>query len=553
MNNFYVNVGTEIDKKIPASLRKYTDFLGDKLTNKIVLNDCSNAEVESLIAKMSTSKASGPFSVPSKVLKEFDAFFVPLLTSIINKSFKEGVFPSNLKCAKVIPIYKKGDKTKCPNYRPISLLSNVSKIFERVMSNRLENYLNSNSILYEHQYGFRKKYSTEHAILSITEKIKTNLDRNIFACGVFVDLEKAFDTVNHKILLAKLDHLGINCSSNKWLTSYLSNRSQCVTVNGVNSEYLPINCGVPQGSILGPLLFSIYINDMNKAFSHSTVYHFADDTNLLYSNKNPKIIKKKMNQDLKFLFDWLCANRLSLNVAKTEFIIFRPPKMSLNDRIVLTLNRTKIFESRKLKYLGLIIDDRLSWKFHIVELTKKLNRSVGMLYKIRNYTPTHVLTSLYYSLFNSHMSYGLSAWGFARKDLIEKITLLQKKAVRAITFADFRANSGPILKKLGILTPADLFYFKICSLMWDFDNGIMPPSLAANFARKHSVHSYQTRAASSGKLHIESTNTKTHGSNSFKILGAKTLNELKNLSMFRDALTKKSFLNRFKRSLLEKY
>ena len=156
MNNFYVNVGTEIDKKIPASLRKYTDFLGDKLTNKIVLNGCSNAEVESLITKMSISKASGPFSVPSKILKEFDAFFVPILTTIINKSFKEGVFPSNLKCAKVIPIYKKGDKTKCPNYRPISLLSNVSKIFERIMYNRLETYLNSNSILYEHQYGFRK-------------------------------------------------------------------------------------------------------------------------------------------------------------------------------------------------------------------------------------------------------------------------------------------------------------------------------------------------------------------------------------------------------------
>ena len=176
-----------------------------------------------------------------------------------------------------------------------------------------------------------------------------------------------------------------------------------------------------------------------------------------------------------------------------------------------------------------------------------------MFYKIRNYTPIHVLTSLYYSLFNSHMSYGLSAWGFATKDLTDKITRLQKKAVRAITFADYRANSGPILKKLGILTPNDHFYFKICSLMWDFDKGNMPPSLAANFIRKVSVHSYQTRAATSGKLHIESTNTKTHGSNSFKVLGAKTLNELKNSSMFTEALSIKSFLNKLKRSLLDKY
>ena len=146
--------------------------------------------------------------------------------------------------------------------------------------------MNSNSILYEHQYGFRKKHSTEHAILSITEKIKTNLDKNIFSCGIFVDLEKAFDTVNHKILLAKLEHLGNSCFSNKWLTSYLSKRSQCVTVNGVNSDYLPISCGVPQGSILGPLLIFIYINDMNKDFSHSTLYHFADVTN--YNFPSPK-------------------------------------------------------------------------------------------------------------------------------------------------------------------------------------------------------------------------------------------------------------------------
>ena len=148
--------------------------------------------------------------------------------------------------------------------------------------------MQSNSILYQHQYGFRKNYSTEHAILSITEKIKTNLDNKTFSCGVFVDLEKAFDTVNHQILLAKLKYIGIDSTSHKWLTSYLSNRSQCVSVNGNSSSFSKINCGVPQGSILGPLLFSLYINDMHKAIANSTVYHFADDTNLLYSNKDPK-------------------------------------------------------------------------------------------------------------------------------------------------------------------------------------------------------------------------------------------------------------------------
>ena len=158
-----------------------------------------------------------------------------------------------------------------------------------------------------------------------------------------------------------------------------------MSLDGTLSEKLPVHCGAPQGSILGPLLFLIYINDMNKALKKCKVFHFADDTNLLYSNPDPKKIKKVMDKELKLLYDWLCANRLSLNVAKTEFIIFRPPRVNLEDRIVLKLNRTKIYESTKIKYLGLILDSRLSWKYHISELSKKLSRSVGMLYKIRDY------------------------------------------------------------------------------------------------------------------------------------------------------------------------
>ena len=190
-----------------------------------------------LISRFSTSKACGPFSIPSKILKEFDSFFIPPITAIINKSLKEGVFPSKLKLAHGNPHFQKSDKTKCPNYRPISLLSNISKIFERIMYNRIETFLNANSILYKHQYGFRKKYSTDHAILSIVEQIKTNLDNKTFSCGVFVDLEKAFDTVNHNILISKLSHIGIDNLANKWLTSYLSERSQCVSVNGANQIF----------------------------------------------------------------------------------------------------------------------------------------------------------------------------------------------------------------------------------------------------------------------------------------------------------------------------
>ena len=243
-------------------------------------------------------------------------------------------------------------------------------MFEKAMYNRIELFLSEFDIIYKLQFGFRKKYSTEHALLSIVEEIRNNLDNGEFSCGVFIDLEKAFDTVNHQILLSKLDHYGIRETALTWIASYLSNRKQSVKLNGVNSKYERVSCGVPQGSILGPLLFIIYVNDMHTAVKSSIMHHFADDTNVIFSNKNPNKLAKTLNRDLKLLFEWLCANRLSLNVSKTEFIIFRPPKRNLDKRIVLKLNRNKIYESNKIKYLGLILDSSLSWKHHITNLLK---------------------------------------------------------------------------------------------------------------------------------------------------------------------------------------
>ena len=238
------------------------------------------------------------------------------------------------------------------------------------MHTRLQEFLENTNQIYDLQFGFRKKHSTNHAILSIIEDIRQDLDNKTYTCGVFIDLEKAFDTVNHKLLLDKLKHYGVSGTANKWLESYLSNRKERVKFNGENSEYLSVTCGVPQGSILGPLLFLIYINDMHQAVKYSKMHHFAADTYLKCSDKNDRLLKNKMNKDLALLFDWLCSNRLSLNVSKTEFIVFKPPKKKLETRFTLKLNRIVLYESKKIRYLGLIVDDKLSWKFHIYELRK---------------------------------------------------------------------------------------------------------------------------------------------------------------------------------------
>ena len=189
---------------------------------------------------------------------------------------------------------------------------------------------------------------------------------------------------------------------------------------------------------------------MHSAIKKSIVHHFADDTNLLFSHKDPKFISKIMNNELKLFYDWLCANKFSLNVDKTEFIIFRPPGAKLENRVVLTLNGKKIYESRKIKYLGLIMDDRLTWKFHINELCKILGKSLGMLYKTRKLCNENILRSLYFSLFNAHASYGLAVWGQYLSENFSKIERLQKWTIRAIKFADLNAPSKPLMKELQI-------------------------------------------------------------------------------------------------------
>ena len=553
INNFYVNIGKSVEQKIPRGSHFFGNYLQDRNIYNITLNPCTVEEVSKYISDMPISKAVGPNSIPTSILKNYIEQLIDPVLSILNKSLAEGTFPDLLKFASVCPIYKKDDRTKCANYRPISLLSNLSKIFERAMYNRIELFLTEFNTIYKLQFGFRKNHSTEHALLSIVEEIRNNLDNGVFTCGVFVDLEKAFDTVNHEILLSKLNHYGIRDNALSWVQSYLTNRKQFVSLNGSKSKNESISCGVPQGSILGPLLFIIYINDMHRAVLSSVVHHFADDTNLLFSSKNPKLITKLLNKDLKLLFEWLCANRLSLNVAKTEFIVFRPPKRPLKERIVLKLNGTKIHESPKIKYLGVLLDPYLRWNHHINELTKKLNSAIGMIYKIRHDCTQPVLVSLYYTLFHSHLAYCLSIWGTSNDGYLSKLTVLQKKVIRAITLSDFNAHSTPLFKHLKILKVKDLYNQKIMSLMWDFDHSKLPLSLSALFTRRNEIHNRNLRDQKYNKLYTANRFHNRHGYDSFTHYGATLLNKVKVIPFYEDCCSKPVFQNKYKSCILDTY
>ena len=215
MNNFFVNIGSSVENKIPKSSRSFQSYLPAQNPAIFLLEQCDEDEISTIISSFGSGKSTGPYSIPTNLLKEFSHLFANPLKILVNKSLNEGIFPSLLKHALVCPIYKKNEKTKCANYRPISLLSNIGKIFERIMYNRIESFLNENDSIYQYQFGFRMKYSTNHALLSIIEQIRASLDKKEFACGVFVDLEKAFDTVNHRILISKLNYYGINGDANK--------------------------------------------------------------------------------------------------------------------------------------------------------------------------------------------------------------------------------------------------------------------------------------------------------------------------------------------------
>ena len=363
-----------------------------------------------------------------------------------------------------------------------------------MMFKRCYNFIESKEILYEHQYGFRKKYSTGHALISISEQIRTALGNNKYAIGVFVDFQKAFDTVDHNILIQKLERFGISGNCNKWFQSYLNNRRQFVSILGFKSNQRTISHGVPQGSVLGPLLFLLFINDLHKVIKFSTVFHFADDTNLLLIGDSPSKIQKQMNYDLRWLYRWLLANSISLNVAKTELIIFKKPKMKTHN-LKIKLNGTKLYPSKFTRYLGVFLDSDLSGVSHCNKLLPKLRRANGMLAKTRYHLSRKDIISVYYSIFSSIQNYGSQIWGLLSNPALQKIDRLQKAAVRIITFADHDAHTAPIFRELRILKFHDYIKLQNILFVYDFKKGNLPLSF-----RQFFDHCMDSRALTRAEL-----------------------------------------------------
>ena len=430
------------------------------------------------------------------------------------------------------------------NYRPIAVLSPFTKILERLIYNQLNHFLEKQNILFKHQFGFRKNYSTEQAILELTDNLKMKIDSSETICSIFLDLSKAFDTVNHQILLQKLYRYGIRGVPLLWFKSYLENRSQYVEVENVKSNPLTIQCGVPQGSTLGPLLFLIYVNDIPNCLEKPNIRTFADDITLFYSSNSLQDLEKTINEEFKHLLNYCSANKLSANFKKTHYMTISSPQKANK----LKLNIHNIEEKNYIKYLGIYIDKNLNWAPHIQHINNKLSKNVGILFKLRDFLPINTLKQIYYSLIYPYLHYGIMSWGNTYPSRLTKIQTKQNKRIRCIFFSHNRESSAPYFKLLDILNIDNIFRLKISLLAHKIShNEANIPEVFQKYLIKVSdIHSHNTRYASNLNFH-EPRVRSNYGKHTFKFAVTKIWEEtptnIKTLSYFQ-------FKKKFKRILL---
>uniref|UniRef100_A0A8C6VZ07 Reverse transcriptase domain-containing protein n=1 Tax=Nothobranchius furzeri TaxID=105023 RepID=A0A8C6VZ07_NOTFU len=444
-NDYFVNVGPNLAKEISVPGRhddKFLNFTSYKC-NSMFLGGVCESDIIDVVSKFKSKKSMDCDGLDMSLVKEVLHSILQPLTYICNKSFQTGIFPDKMKIAKVIPLYKNGDKQVVSNYRPVSLLPTFSKILEKLFENRLNSFLEKYDLLNDHQYGFRRNRSTSLAVMEFIENIATIVDKKQIGIGVFIDLRKAFDTIDHSLLLQKCERFGLRGVVQLWLNSYLERRFQYVSINNMKSKLRQVTCGVPQGSVLGPKLFLLYINDICTASDILKYVMFADDTNLFCSGDNIKELLKTVEIELMKLNRWFVFNKLSLNESKTKFMLFGGIKNNIE--VKLNLNNVEIERVNETKFLGVIIDDKLCWKSHIDHVKRKLSKSISILYKTRDLLHKSCLYLLYTSLCLPYRSYCVEIWGKTYKTYLDSIFKLRKRAIRIINKAGYRESTNHFL------------------------------------------------------------------------------------------------------------
>lgn len=524
-NEFFVNIGQEMAQKITPT--KSQNLSKNIPRESLFLKPVTDQELILNISTLRNNSSPGPDGITVQLIKTVHLYIIKPLRHIINLTFNTFKIPKDWKVSVVTPVYKSGDRANLTNYRPISLINNLGKIFEKCLKQRLTEFLDRHNILYEKQFGFRSNKNTEDAVFEFTNLIMNNLNKSKKSLAVFLDLAKAFDTVNHKTLLTRLEEAGVRGNSLKLLTNYLSNRIQKVKIAESLSEPRVISMGIPQGTVLGPVLFLVYINQIGNMLADACIVSYADDTAILFTGANWSDVYKKAEIGLSKVQTWLNSSLLSLNVKKTNYITFSTSAADQPDIDTLKIHQnncltdepincscTEITRIKALKYLGVIVDQHLRWSDHCDYVTEKIRKLFYKFYQIRDILSKKLIKILYNALVESILRYCIVVWGGAYNNAQLNLSICQNTALKIIFKKERRYSTTLLYKHTETLNIKSLYVH--CCLNYLLKIKHLFPTV---------FHNYGTRSTSNEMLTIPFF-TKTHNQRHITYFAPKFFNAL---------------------------
>ena len=500
LNTYFASVGKVFAEKFISCIFLNTNNNITENAGNFQLSEVRESFVLEQLLALKTNKAIGLDKISARLLKCAATSIYPSITYLLNLSIRTHELPRIWKSAKVIAFFKSGDRTDASNYRPTSILPTISKILERAVHLQLYEYLIDNGLLTDKQFGFRPKRSAVTALACFADEVLGDMERGKMCGAVFLDLSKAFDTVDHKILLSKLESIGVSPDALRWFKSYLSNRAQRTSCGNELSDALPITCGVPQGSILGPLLFIIYVNDLPSVPKHCNISLYADDTVLYCFSSSISDLRESLNMDLIRIASWLNDNKLSLNLDKSRCMLIGSSRNLKKSAYLSVAVYNKVISSTDtFKYLGVTLSSNFTWKDHVDAISCKINQRLGLLRRIKYLLPFGARLLFYNSLILPIFNYADIVWGDKNNvEAMSSLQILQNKSAKLILDRPLYSSATDAIQALGWIRLEDRCSYHRCLYIFKCLNNLTSNSLA--FLKNTNIHNYNTRSKDNLRL-----------------------------------------------------